>query len=521
MRGLAPGVVDCPARWATKRTPERKTLGGRAANYAVELGTPLMPWQRQVLDVALELDPETGRFVYRFVNITVPRQNGKTTLIEVLVLMRGLGMGETQKMLYAAQNHVAARKKVFDDWMPSLQESVFGRFLNFRQANGSEQLQFANGSTMDLSASTRSSSQGMTLDLAIVDEAFSYPDNRMDQNIIPTIRTRPNPQMWIVSTAGTPDASPWLLRKVEQGRQAVDDEVNRGLCYFEWSAAEDDDPADPKTWAKCTPGLGYTVNEDVIHSEFLSTDLSDFRRFSLNQWVASMVDPVIPMDVWMSLLDEHSEPLGAVSVAFDVSIDRKHGSIAIAGHRTDGKFHIEITHYQNGAEWIPKHIAKLWHEQRPVVICCDKNGPAGSLIVDLENLNVPKQVLFDMPSSETSKACGQFYDGCMTDIIRRHDGKFEESLTTALDGAVKRPMADAWVWNRKSSAVDISPLVAVTLAYYGIKQHNRTPEVYSIAEIMAQKEAAAAGQSDSKTPVTPATPEVLAPDEFEELEDDD
>jgi hypothetical protein len=44
----------------------------------------------------------------------------------------------------------------------------------------------------------------------------------------------------------------------------------------------------------------------------------------------------------------------------------------------------------------------------------------------------------------------------------RHLGTLE--MTTALRGAVKRPLGDAWAWSRKSSSVDICPLVAATLA---------------------------------------------------------
>jgi hypothetical protein len=33
-------------------------------------------------------------------------------------------------------------------------------------------------------------------------------------------------------------------------------------------------------------------------------------------------------------------------------------------------------------------------------------------------------------------------------------------------GAAKRPLGDAWAWSRKSSGVDISPLVAITLAVW-------------------------------------------------------
>jgi hypothetical protein len=57
--------LTCSPRWATPRVPARRTLGGAATKIARELGQPLMPWQQQVFDVALELDERTGRLVYR------------------------------------------------------------------------------------------------------------------------------------------------------------------------------------------------------------------------------------------------------------------------------------------------------------------------------------------------------------------------------------------------------------------------------------------------------------------------
>jgi phage terminase large subunit-like protein len=39
-----------------------------------------MPWQQDAADVAYEYDPVTGLFRYDEVDITVPRQSGKTTL---------------------------------------------------------------------------------------------------------------------------------------------------------------------------------------------------------------------------------------------------------------------------------------------------------------------------------------------------------------------------------------------------------------------------------------------------------
>lgn len=40
----------------------------------------------------------------------------------------------------------------------------------------------------------------------------------------------------------------------------------------------------------------------------------------------------------------------------------------------------------------------------------------------------------------------------------------DRDLDAAVEGAARRPLGDAWVWARKSAEVDISPLVALTLA---------------------------------------------------------
>jgi hypothetical protein len=64
------------------------------------------------------------------------------------------------------------------------------------------------------------------------------------------------------------------------------------------------------------------------------------------------------------------------------------------------------------------------------------------------------------------KACGAFFDAVLEGRLTHFD---QEQLNDALMGARQRPIgeAGAWGWNRKNVTVDISPLVAVTLARFG------------------------------------------------------
>src|SRR6516162_8307959 len=101
----------CRPRWATPRSPDRPTLGGRAARLAALFGQPLMGWQAQVVNVALELDPATRLPAYRQVAVSVPRRSGKTTLFLAVQVDRSLGWGRRQRTLYAAQDRNNSRLK--------------------------------------------------------------------------------------------------------------------------------------------------------------------------------------------------------------------------------------------------------------------------------------------------------------------------------------------------------------------------------------------------------------------------
>ena len=222
-------MTICSPRWATPRTPSRDTLGDIAGRIAEALQTPLMPWQKQVLDVSLEIDPPTGRLVYRDVTLTVPRQSGKTTLLLVLVLLRALSE-HRQVIKYTAQHGAAARQKVVDDWLPQLQASPFKTLFRPRLTSGHERLLFRNGSSLSMVATTEKAGHGSSIDVAILDESFAHADSRTEQALRPAMMTRPCPQFWVVSTAGTPHGSPYLLEKVETGRQLAEAGVVEHSC---------------------------------------------------------------------------------------------------------------------------------------------------------------------------------------------------------------------------------------------------------------------------------------------------
>jgi hypothetical protein len=468
----ATSSLACPPRWGTPRTESRTTYGPRVAEIGAALGTPFMPWQRNVADVALEVDSTTGLLAYREVVITIPRQSGKTTIGLAIRVHRALGFGGPQNLVYTAQTRNDARMKWEDEHTPMLENSPFAGMVYPRKRTGAEAFVWNNGSIDALPAPTAKAGHGKTLDLGFIDEAFAQTDDRLEQAFRPAMVTRPQPQLWIVSTAGTAE-SKYLRAKVQAGRRREAAGRPSRVAYFEWSAPNDADPMDPATWRSCMPARGHTITEDVIQAELDSMiqqngadGLQLFRRAYLNQWVDEFPSgwAVIPQLAWQARAGASGRPTGQVVFAVAAAYpDAERTSIVVAGRNDAGEMLVQLVECREGTSWVPPRMRELRDTHFPAAVVVDAKGPAGPLIAALENVGVD---VLRPGLSDVAHAAGMFYAGTAgDDPSYRHYG--QKDLDDAVAAAVKRPLGEAWTWARKG-IVDISPLEAASLAAWGV-----------------------------------------------------
>ena len=241
--------------YATPPTPGRKTMAGPANKIAGILGLELMPWQRDA--IALFTETENGMYAYNDATLLVPRQNGKSTLLLILLLVRCLGTAGS-RCGYGAQDLKSARKMLLETWVPLLDASPLKGTYKVRSANGSEAIRFSNGSVIELLVSTSTKAQhGQQFDFAMLDEAFAQVDSRVEVSVLPSFATRteipPGVQWLVVSTAGTRSASPYLLERVENRRQLVTAGVTEGAAYIEYAAPDGADHTDPEVVGDLQP----------------------------------------------------------------------------------------------------------------------------------------------------------------------------------------------------------------------------------------------------------------------------
>jgi hypothetical protein len=429
-----------------------------------------MPWQQLVADVGSEYDRATGVPYYREVQVTVPRQAGKTTLVLTWKVQRCLGWGKPQWIAHTAQTGFDARKKLIEDEAPMLQASPLAKTIKrVTRAAGQEAISFANGSRIDVLATSLQAGHGRTYHAGLIDEAFADTDDRREQALLPTMATHRDAQLMIVSTAGT-ESSTYLRRKVEVGRQAVADDVDSGVAYFEWSAPDDCDPDDPATWWACHPALGFTIDESVIaHARQTMSD-GEFRRAFLNQWT-STDERIIPVSAWDAVNSPKYAGTGAMTFGVDANDDRSAAAIvAVSADKV-----VEVVEHRAGLGWLAERCGEIDRKQGgSAVWAVDESGPTGSLVTELRR-NVA--TLQTIKGAELSKASAAFYDAVAdaTIRVRRHP-----SLDDAVAGAARRISGDAWAWSRKAGSTDSSPLVAASVALWVSEQTGAAADFFLI-----------------------------------------
>lgn len=455
-------------RWATSRSPDRPTVGNRVGAIAEMLGTPLMPWQQLVVDVAGEqVQNEGGLWVpaFRSVVFTVPRQSGKTTVVLGQELDRAINWDTPQHVVYTAQTGQDARSKLIKDQVPVLKKSRLNVAIRkVLQGSAYTAVEFHNGSRIEALATAEDAAHGRTVGLAVIDEAMSDYDDRREQGLLPAMLTVADAQLWVASTAGT-DKSVYLKRKVDEGRDAVARNVTSGTAFFEWSAPDDADADDPDVWAACMPALGFTQTLDSVgHARQTMTD-SEFRRAMLNQWTTSD-ERLIPLHIWEQVQDADAYAVNPV-FAVDVPLDRS-SAVIVASDGTN----VEIVDRRTGTGWAVDRLVELVGTHGGMVYV-DGSGPAASYVEQLTRLGVRCVAL---KLGELKVACSNFYDLVADNKLRVRP---DSLLDDAVAGVVQRTVGDDWVWGRAKSEVDISPLFAATVAVAGGDYNDNAPPNFS------------------------------------------
>lgn len=431
-----------------------------AAFFAAAYGLAPDPWQRHVLDGWLG-ETASGRWAVGRAGLAVPRQNGKNAVLEIRELYGMVALGE--KFLHTAHEVKTARKAFlrlagfFDnkrEW-PELYELVDRTAGGIRRTNGQEAITLTNGGSVEFVARSRGSGRGYTVDVLVCDEAQELTDEQLEA-LLPTISSAPtgNPQILLTGTPPPPGAAAEVFERT-RGQALAGGSARLG--WDEWSMDDDDDVDDRDVWYATNPALGIRLGLEAVETERETFSEDGFARERLGSWTRqASLSPIDP-DVWHESQDRKSRRAGKVAFAVDMPPEGNSATIAVAGRRQDGRWHVEVVEQAPGTAWVPERLADL-HRNHKAPVMLDPGSPAGSLLPSLADADVPVETV---TGREMAAACVAFLDDVNEDRVR-HIG--QPVLSTAAAAARRRNVGESWAWHRRNVDSDISPLVAVTLA---------------------------------------------------------
>lgn len=497
VRGITePRVYTPPLRELTPQT----SLGFLAVEFARDvLHINLVPWQQWFLIHALEITGELSgdwRFRFRKVICTVARQNGKTALSVVIsafflyVLKVALILGTSLDLSKA--------EEVWTELVHISQENddLKDEIEKVSNTNGNKMLILKGYRRYKIAAVTGAAAshggRGDSNDLVILDELREHKTWTAWSATTKSTNARPRGLVICFSNAGTPESIVLKTLRAKAHMRLGDPdgiaaqvldalpplpegiEEDDTLGWFEWSAPPKCSIYDIEGHRQANPSLGYGfLEERTIMSDAQTDKEGDFRTEVLCQFVDAIIEGPFPEGSWELGMDEKSSIYEGAHVYYgvDTSFDRKYTAIAACGMRPDGEWHVEVVAYRPGIDWAIDWIKERHTDEDPLSVAWQGNGATISSVGDRFK-GIPNLDFFEAKGGDLTAFHGRFYDSVITLM---DDAEIEAvpvhhipqpALDIAAKVAQKRSVGDgSWLFDRKSSPQDISPLVACVMAY--------------------------------------------------------
>jgi phage terminase large subunit-like protein len=437
--------------------------GDEVIEFAKRFGMVLDDWQQWVIRHMCAED-SSGNWAATQSVLLVPRQAGKSAILEVLE-MAALFLWNEQHVIYSA--HLG---KTATDHMRRMRRHIkavpeYDRMCRVLTGKGDERVERTDtGAILEFITRGKKSSRGGSPNRVIFDEAMFLAEDQI-QAMLPALSAQSMndegaPQM--VYTSSAPIAESQVLHRLRYRGIAGD---QPRMFFAEWSCDPEADPSDRDNWYQANPGLGIRISQEWIEdNEFgtLSEHAFKVERLGIPEEPES-TRTIIPLEQWDALADPASRIAGRAVFALDVSPDRKWATFGVAGRRDDGVIHVEVAERRPGTSWVVSFAVDLFAANKsPIRV--EKGGPAGSLVSQLLEAGVEVE---EVSTADHARATGQFIDAALSGGLAHLGG---QSLRSAVVAASLRASGDAELWSRRSSKMDITPLVATTLAVGGVPE---------------------------------------------------
>ena len=447
--------------------PKYKKTDGIDANRLLRAGGLILDdWQADGLEDWMAVD-KFGRWVCRTCGCSIPRQNGKTGLVqgraEAGMIMYHEVVIYTAHLQKTATETFEEMANFFDS--PALRKYV----KDIKTALGRESIILKSGARVKFLARTRNGGRGQHGDLLIFDEAQEL-DIDQQASFIPTISASKNPQVIYCGTPPDPNATGTVFRTIRDN--AISGKT-KSTAWFEFSVKEIGDVTDKSRWALTNPALGTRILISTIEGEVEQMPPDTFARERLGWWtpiVEKKIEYAIPKDVWDRCKSEEQKPEGRTAYGIKFSADGSEICLCGAVIPKEGTARISMIERQStgrGTQWLADWLNARYMKASCVVI--DGRNGADVLIDKIAPVWKMKGSVIRPSARDVVAAVG-----CLTDSLNEQTVSWyfgQDDLRDSAITSTKRPIAGGWGFGGDNS----SPIEAASLALWGAKVSKRDP----------------------------------------------
>ena len=456
-----------------------KTLGKAAYEFGASFGIALDEWQQFVMNDWLALDDD-GKWVCSTCGLSVPRQNGKTALVKVRVMLGIFSLGET--ILFTC-HEVRTSRQVFDSLSEILNPvgefpELAAQVQYIKRSNGYEEIKVADwyedgewhkGGKLLFSSRSNGASRGFTADVVVADEAMYMTDEQVAA-LVPTMASASGGDMQFIML-GTPP-SPCDNGTVFKNTREAAKKGEKGISWCEWGADEIGDIHDWERIKRYNPSLDRRLMRKAVENELAVMSPDTFARERLGWWspTAGLPDFAIVANKFEALAVDNAPTDGKCAYGVKFAPDGSEVSLA-AARLHDGKFYIEHIAREPmaiGTAWLADWIA----QRKSVGCCCVIDGKSGAQAL-VEKLGVmPINYIVTPSVAQVVAACSTLVD-CVNEGTLEWLGHQSDLLDSAIT-STRRKIGSSGGWG--FGGTNPLPIEAASLALWGVSTSKRNPE---------------------------------------------
>lgn len=447
---VEPRLFTPPLRELTPET----SFGFDLIDFARDvLGIELDPWQQWLAIHIGELLPD-GRPRFRQILVLVARQNGKTTLAQVLTLY-WMAVEEVPLVLGTSTNRMYAKRA----WQETCKTAKRCQWLaaTTRETIGEEALNIGDSQYL-FAASSGQAGRSLTVHRLVLDEIREHKDFETWGAATNAMRAVPAAQVICISNQGDNDSV-----VLDFLRNSAMDHIENGTGdprtgLFEWSAPNGSDPTDPEALAAANPNMGDRITlEDLLADARTAKAaggeaLATFRTEALCMRV-HLIDSAIDFDAWVAgardVIDL-AEHRARVALALDIALDGSHATLVAAATLPHGT-HSEVVHAWEGygcTAQVRRELPDLVTKIKPGAIGWFPNGPAAALAANLRANWAPRGTRIEEITGDMTAVCMGLAEQVIAGEVT-HTG--DPLLQAQVENAQKLRRGDAWVYTRRGS----------------------------------------------------------------------